>query len=275
MSKGLHYLSLTTAPIIAFDHKNEPCGHGTGFFHSEDEACVNFVTNWHVVTGQNHETPGFSKNGVRPESLQIELATLGGTFEGGKHITLGKKVKITLTLYDNEQQKLWFEHPSLAEKVDCVVLRVPKSVITQFEGCYHTIQGCTDFESQYSPDVTDTVFVIGYPLGLSSAGGIIPIWKRGSIASDPVINYDKLPCMLIDSRAFTGMSGSPVIVSHAGFWSPSGKIHDGQLGTVTDFIGVYSGRLKSKLDTDKDISDIGKVWKKEVIDEIIASIKNA
>ncbi|MDP1057560.1 hypothetical protein Q6324_28970, partial [Klebsiella pneumoniae] len=41
-------------------------------------------------------------------------------------------------------------------------------------------------------------FLIGYPLGMV-AGGNLPIWKRGSVASEHDVNIDKLPKYFIDT----------------------------------------------------------------------------
>jgi hypothetical protein len=69
------------------------------------------------------------------------------------------------------------------------------------------------------------------------------------------------------------MSGSPVVCSHSGLWVPDGKMDDRSiLGTIKKFLGVYSGRLIERGAEGGDepaTTDIGQVWKKEVIDEIL------
>ena len=111
---------------------------------------------------------------------------------------------------------------------------------------------------------SDTLSIIGFPFGLKSQG-LLPIWITGFLASDYDIDYDKLPCFLIDSRTRKGQSGSPVIIAR----------HDGQYidkngnFTITGtskicFFGIYTGRIN------KD-SDIGYVWKTKAIKEIINS----
>ena len=53
---------------------------------------------------------------------------------------------------------------------------------------------------------------------------------------------------------------------------PDGKMSDNTIfGTVTKFLGVYSGRLtNSELEEsyEDEISEIGKVWKASVLDAI-------
>jgi hypothetical protein len=62
------------------------------------------------------------------------------------------------------------------------------------------------------------------------------------------------------------MSGSPVIAGHDGFYGKGGKITDGAIfGTVESFLGIYSGRFGR----DELGAQLGRVWKKSVIEEII------
>ncbi len=59
-----------------------------------------------------------------------------------------------------------------------------------------------------------TVTIIGFPFALTVEG--FPVWTRGAVASEPALNYDGLPCFLIDSRTRSGQSGSPVLIYHRG-----------------------------------------------------------
>lgn len=64
------------------------------------------------------------------------------------------------------------------------------------------------------------------------------------------------------------MSGSPVIFNRNGLHNLiDGKLHGNSiLGTVTGFVGVYSGRIGAK---DEFQAQLGLVWKKGVIEEIL------
>ena len=107
--------------------------------------------------------------------------------------------------------------------------------------------------------------------GSRSERGAIPIYKRGSIASEPLLDYDGRPRVLIDCRTYSGMSGSPVVVSHSGIWMPEGEITgDSVIGTVESLLGIYSGRLgvRAWLETE-GVSEIGVVWKLRTIDEVV------
>ena len=118
------------------------------------------------------------------------------------------------------------------------------------------------------------MFVIGYPLGLSGSSSdrdAMPIYKRGSIASEPLLDYDERPCLLIDCRTFSGMSGSPVVVAHSGIWMPDGRMtSDSAIGTVENLLGVYSDRLSvSARVVSEGVSDIGIVGKLRTVEEVV------
>lgn len=89
------------------------------------------------------------------------------------------------------------------------------------------------------------------------------VWTRGTIASEPALDYESKPCFLVDARGRDGQSGSPVI----GYW-PSTTKHtvNGNIRIGGDesweLLGVYSGRLTPQ-------SDLGRIWKRSAIREIV------
>jgi hypothetical protein len=54
------------------------------------------------------------------------------------------------------------------------------------------------------------VFVLGYPKGIDG-GGEFPIWKRGSIATEPGVHRGGPPHILIDTATREGISGARAI----------------------------------------------------------------
>lgn len=109
------------------------------------------------------------------------------------------------------------------------------------------------------------VFVLGYPFDFGARG--YPIWKRGSIASEPDVLDATPPVILIDSASRKGMSGSPVIRrswnSHSMTNGPT--IVSG--GAKTRFIGVYSGRMAT---SDSNDPQLGLTWPTAFVEEIVA-----
>ena len=108
------------------------------------------------------------------------------------------------------------------------------------------------------------VFILGYPMGIGTHR--LPVWKRGSVASEPDIDVDNLPMFYVDTATSSGMSGSPVIRRDT-----SGEMEDGSFalgaGTMSRFVGIYSGRITPK---DRHEAHLGIVWKSSVIPEIIS-----
>ena len=71
---------------------------------------------------------------------------------------------------------------------------------------------------------------------------MLPIWKRGSIASEPELPADDLPLFLVDSNTYKGMSGSPVYArTIGGYLSKQHEVFQ-MAARSTRFLGVYSGR---------------------------------
>lgn len=63
------------------------------------------------------------------------------------------------------------------------------------------------------------VYILGYPFGIGTAG--LPIWKRGSLASEPEVIDPADPYVLVDTASRPGMSGSPVIRRQWGSYQDS------------------------------------------------------
>jgi hypothetical protein len=108
------------------------------------------------------------------------------------------------------------------------------------------------------------VFILGYPFKIRLPA--YPVWKRGSIASEPNLVRLTTDYMLVDTASRPGMSGAPVIRRS---WT-NHMLEVGVLAVMdtplTKFIGVYSGRLPTDHSHE---AQIGLVWDSSFIDEII------
>jgi hypothetical protein len=109
------------------------------------------------------------------------------------------------------------------------------------------------------------VFILGYPFGIGPSG--YPIWKRGSIASEPEVLTENQPYILVDTASRPGMSGSPVIRRS---WS-NHTFSNGDVitrpGAATKFVGIYSGRLNT---VDPKDAQLGRVWPAFFVPEILS-----
>lgn len=170
-------------------------------------------------------------------------------------------------LIGEDWRPIWRQHPTLGPDMDVGVVPFtapPNTVIMSWE----TTPPRTAPEEAPWPRLSPAqdVFIVGYPYRLS-VGPLLPLWIRGTVASDPAFGYDdgenSYPLWLIDARTRSGQSGAPVIR-----FRPPGSLvmrNDGQLGrgisSDSDLLGVYSGRTSNE-------SDLGFVWRIDEVDEI-------
>ena len=207
------------------------------------------MTNLHNVTGRHPQTgQPLSATGGIPDHITIMHNVLN---------RLGTWVPVQEAL-SNGPTKRWIEHPILAERGDFVALPLEN---LQNVHLYPYDVANPGPEVVVGPAAT--VSVVGFPFGMT-AGGLLPVWATGFVASEPDIDFNELPTFLIDCRSRPGQSGSPVIAYRSG----AVAMADGSTavgGTVFRLLGIYSGRIN-------DQSDIGIVWKVKALQELIASI---
>jgi hypothetical protein len=227
---------------------------GTGFFW-RGQPQTYLITNWHNVTGRHFET----NEPLNTTHSAIPNQIMGQFFA----VSLENKItlnKFNLALYDSTGNPKWIEHPV---KTDVVAISLEKHEVLNSLTCANSI------DSDLTVSIAENVFVLGYPKNISVEG--IPIWKKASIASEPMVNvYKNKPSFLIDTATKDGMSGAPVYAIPSGPYKASdGNIKITLNGGGRKFVGIYSGRLgKNEFE-----AQLGIVWKKEVITEIIEAQK--
>lgn len=229
---------------------SEPVASGTAFVVSAN--CRYYIiTNRHNVTGRDSQNQPLSGTSRMPDTLHVWHYGAGG--QGGSWL------KVIEPLYLSAGRPAWLEHPVHGAQVDVVAL--PVTCTDGVELMPHD-QGSYD-RSDVAVQVAADVSIIGFPFGLTG-GGALGIWSRGTIATEPDVEYNNLPLLLVDSRTRRGQSGSPVILTTGGksFPTKSGGTMM-RTGDETVLVGVYSGRIHAE-------SDLGFVWKVRVIDEIIS-----
>lgn len=118
------------------------------------------------------------------------------------------------------------------------------------------------------PRVAADLFMVGYPRGLAKQG-VFPIWKRGSVASEPlfpVMGVD--PAIFIDAVTYRGMSGSPVLYFGNEITDEFGDPIPEAERTLNEpwLVGVYAGR--EAVTDEENKMTIGRVWRKSLLDEI-------
>lgn len=223
---------------------------GTGFLcHSADGTML--VTNRHNVTGrrQDNNQPLSSTSGV-PNELVIWHNAIEGLGNWRSHVE---------PLYDEHDQPLWREHPTLGSQADFVTLP-----LTRKDGISEYPYDLQHLGPAIMVGPSDYLSVIGFPFGMT-AGGVFPVWATGFMASEPDVDYNDLPIMLVDCRSRQGQSGSAVIAFRS---AGAVAMEDGSSamfsGPVFKFLGIYSGRINAE-------SDLGIVWKAKAIAELLSA----
>lgn len=252
---NINPLSFTSIPISMWlDETQTKLADGTGFIY---KYCNKYylITNWHNVTGLNpiNKKP-IGKHGGCPDVILLSL------LKQNKQIIQWKTFSVNL--YENNNAD-WYIHPVHKENVDVVAIEL--EVTENFDGIFNPINSIP-FHN-FNLEIADDVFILGFPYTLSG-GGRLPIWKKGSIATEPDVDYDKLPKILVDTASKSGMSGSPVIYKRVGIHGADNANLNSSVifGEIQGFVGIYSGRVVGESNID---AQLGIVWKKEVIEEII------
>ncbi len=128
------------------------------------------------------------------------------------------------------------------------------------------------------------VTLIGYPYGFYDQSHYLPIWKTGTFASEPGIDFNEQPLFIADVSAFPGMSGSPVFAIATGMYEKEEDLVTS--GWVKKFLGIYASNfiktknifLEELICNDKsgikheESLQLGNVWKAKIIEETINAI---
>jgi hypothetical protein len=211
------------------------------------------VTARHVVTGRDNNTNELlSPTGATPTEFGVRYV----------YPTVGApETHERVEALHADGKPLWREHPTLRSRMDCVCL--PLADTGGLRLFHRDFNLGLNAESMIAYGPSDPVSVVGYPFGRDAGG--FAIWATGFIASEPSVDINDLPVLLIDCRARPGQSGSPVILQRN-----SGLVHLENGSVVGDgkprsrFLGLYSGRINRE-------SDIGIVWKTKAVRELVDS----
>lgn len=248
----------------------------TGFFYSghiDNVPCLWLVTNWHVLSGRNASNPAelLHQMAAIPNRIRIQVPSLigpAGTSVEGQLFFHEQFIE----LYDGGRQAMWYQHPTRS-LVDIAVVNVG----SLFNG--HLVKGVNELcgENNMAVEIGSQIFVLGYPLAFSHFANT-PIWKRGSIASEP---HSETPSsrnrIVIDATTRKGMSGSPVIMREkTHYLDESGEIR--AKANASRFIGVYASRPQptpnatlEEGETGLSSHEIGYVFKSGCVHEVIAT----
>jgi hypothetical protein len=269
-------------------------GHGTGFV-LKFATQYGLVTNWHVVSGRNPINGTLiSKYAAIPDEIKCHVCVVWDVWKDEHHSTTMYFKPLNLHLRSGkgdvwrESERNGYRNDVVMIPLDGVVeeLKEEKSSLAHIDASKFTFKRGTNPHlrnidhmkysienfNYYYPAVGKDVFILGYPKGID-IGGVFPIWKRGSIASEPQakltsngFTYDNL--IYVDALTKEGMSGAPVIAL-----ANRGEIFvtdDGVLVTIDKpephFVGVYAGR--EGVTAEEYEFSIGRIWKAHTVTEL-------
>ena len=252
---ALRFQSLTAVEInlIALGH---PLSRASGFFvRLLDQLWL--VSNFHVFSGRHAETDRcLSGSLAKPTEIKIRFLP---TQSEKEEIKIFNYDVFTYSLYDHNKP-LWYMH-QLGSEIDVGALHIAsaKSIKDARPFAIDRSNGDTRVlinRAMRGLRPGSEVFVVGYPDNFETEG-MLPIWKRGTIASEPLVIGDNARPLLIDCATRSGLSGSPVYVRHT---------DDGKSFLLP--IGVYASR---KPRSDKFDSEVGTVFPFPFIENVLVS----
>lgn len=228
-------LAVTPIELLANDGSEKIMGHATGFFW-EKESKKFLVTAWHVVTGRDPFTEiVLSKDGYIPQRIRFYICL-------NENNSI-QRVPIEYDLQSGGSRR-WLED------VRFPLLRTDIAVIP-LDGIS---EGSKAFCIASSPNSPKMVTVVGFDLAVlgypttNYEGLLTPIWRRASLASEPLLPIDNKPMFLVDGSTSPGFSGAPVLRRQIGPLPL--RESDGNITIKADsvldtsLIGVYAGRLQ-------------------------------
>lgn len=185
--------------------------HGTAFLWCKPagEAYQSFlVTNWHNFTGRDF----FTKKCLDVNNLSVPNK-VKIFFRTG---TVGNFATQIFPLFDDNDKPLWLELAAPHEACDIAALHIsiPDEAQKNFLNA-PLVDGETNADDMRI-DIGSDVYLLGYPFKLDVQN--MPVWKRGSIATEPgLVMVSQEKYFLVDTASRPGMSGSPVIARR---WGP-------------------------------------------------------
>ena len=245
---NLHSFRVARLEVFAHD-TGARLGEATGFF-CQFRARTFLVTNWHVVSGRHFQTrQALHYSRALPGALTVHAYV---TRTGHGAGIPSSSTAFRLTLLDNEGRPRWLEHPLFGADIDVIALDIGTALPQGTRVCHIDLE--SELAAQLHLAVMDQAFVTGFPLQASTTPNSLPIYKSGTIASEPAV-FDSQPRFYIDGKTKTGMSGSPVMVKRKAEQrgeDPRAVIED------LRFVGVYSGR--DRQEPSEFEAELGIVW---------------
>lgn len=223
----------------------------TGFLYRTDENRVFLITNRHVVFEKESD--------YYPDNIVF--------YAHKDRFELNTVQQIKLRLWTDDGKHTW-QSSKRNPEADVVALEIPHN---ELDGCYvkyFTKSDILDHQSSLpGRDIPLGLqsLIMGYPLDFYDEENHFPMARFASVATWPMLNFQRMPCFLIDANLHEGMSGGPVM-SYPGSLLRSNKhIHTSIAPNQNIYLlGIFSdewGRPEDRL-------GLNTVWHANIIREI-------
>lgn len=219
---------------LSNDGNDTVISHGSGCFWRH-KGIAYLLTARHVLSGRSpFDNSILSDKGYIPRKIRVyPMFDIGG----GDLVRASTEVEIP-------EDGCWLEDPKFEElRTDIAAL----ACWTEPDKRLHCLNDSPELFEEMFTHVGMECAIVGYPT--TQFGDLmLPVWRRGSIASEPLLPVDGKPMFLLDAATSPGFSGSPVFRRHFG---PLPVLEaDGSISILADrvmttsFVGIYAGRLQ-------------------------------
>jgi hypothetical protein len=226
--------SATLIEQLANDGTGTVVSHGSGCFWRHGEN-VYLLTARHVLSGRSpFDDSMLSKEGYIPRKLKVYPMF---DLEPGRLLRASTEVEIP-------EDGCWLQDPKFNElKTDIAAL----ACVTDPDRKVNCLNDNPEIFEDVFTHVGMECAIVGYPTN-HFGNLMMPVWRRGSIASEPLLPVDGKPMFLLDAATSPGFSGAPVFRRHFGplpQQQPDGSINIlADRVMTTSFVGIYAGRLQ-------------------------------
>jgi len=271
IAMAIEHLSMITTPVILLKG-DKMVSQGTGFYYelkdSSQSTILFLVTNYHVLTG-------YSPKESKPPKGDNIIFYLHNDIKNP-----GDVKQIKFPLFTKNGKHIWLSSKEFPQ-ADVAIIPLAASL---YDGVKVFVISEDWAKSDIKVRPTSTITLIGYPYGYYDKKNWLPVWKTGSIASEPDVDFEGKPLFLVDISAFPGMSGSPAFaIAYGAYETIAGPT---TVGHVQKFLGIYASMqmLKEEKYLEEIISEsklgfvvnesleLAHIWKASLIIKIIKEI---
>lgn len=194
---NIEQLSYVTIRIRVFDkNRNEHCGTGFLFnFFSEPNSDPNCITP--VLVTNRHMTEGMGT-----ACLRFHLSDEMSKSPVGKYTDV--------LLEDFGIRSVFHPDPN----IDLAIVPLAQT-LEHHKGlylCFLTEENIPSTDELADIFPADEIIMVGYPCGIADEKNNLPIFRNGTLATSPNVDYEGEKKFLIDAACFPGSSGSPVLL---------------------------------------------------------------